>query len=74
LTAERYPLPLGTCYYEGRGLISEKNIKLVGRESEYNNLNKALSGMIRDEKNDSAIAISGMGGIGYFFYLAQWIK
>jgi hypothetical protein len=42
-------------------------MRLVGRESNYKSLNKALSDMIRYQRQDSAIAISGMGGIGYFY-------
>jgi hypothetical protein len=64
LTAERYPLPSGISYYEGRGLIGKEHKRLIGRELEYKSLNNAVSGMLDNRKNESAIAISGMGGIG----------
>ncbi|KAE9364446.1 hypothetical protein N431DRAFT_563751 [Stipitochalara longipes BDJ] len=64
VTAERFPLPSGKAYYEGKGLLARGGDRLVGRITEYSDLQRIVSEMIDGIAESTAIAISGIGGIG----------
>jgi hypothetical protein len=56
---------VGRTYYEGKGLLRKGSDRLVGRCTEYSELQGVVSRMIKETTNSTAVAISGIGGIGY---------
>jgi len=71
VSAERFPLPPGKAYYEGKGLLGKGGDRLVGRANEYNELQLVVSGMLSGTGESTAVSISGLGGIGYFDMTAR---
>jgi hypothetical protein len=52
-------------YYEGKGLLKGENVRLIGRDAEYNQLDSVAASMISGTTDYTGISISGIGGIGY---------
>jgi hypothetical protein len=52
-------------YYEGKGLLRERNDRFIGRDSEYDSLNRIAESIFTGSTSHTGVSISGIGGIGY---------
>jgi hypothetical protein len=64
ITEPRFPLPVGKPYYEGKGLLRRGKERLIGRVDECVELQWMIQDLLIGTSQMTALAISGMGGIG----------
>ena len=67
--ARHYPLPSGRKWYEGKGLRTKDQLRnLSGRQEELKSLGDLVAKC--QQSSASAIAVTGIGGIGYVIFVS----